>query len=75
MTSFYVVEEEDSFHADDFGNDDAPAVAVDVKLAAAWLDFDFTDDPDEFFADDFGNDDAVVAKVPSAPTGLTVTLH
>jgi hypothetical protein len=69
VTSYYVVEEEDSFHADDFGNDDAPARAAAL---AGGAEVDFDEYPDEFFADDFGNDSRIV---PSAPTSLTVTVH
>ena len=68
MTSYYVVEDEDSFHADDFGNDDAPAVAA---VLARSLPEPFDDEPDDFFADDFGNDDA---PRPKTPTGLIVSL-
>jgi len=71
VTSYYVVEEEDSFHADDFGNDDAPPKGL--ALLSPYVDFD--EEPDEFFADDYGNDDAVIQKVPRAPTGLSAALH
>lgn len=69
MTAYYVVEEEDSFHADDFGNDDAPPRSLAL---APQHDVDWSEEPDDFFADDFGNDDR---PRPKAPTGLTVTLH
>jgi hypothetical protein len=64
VTGYYVVEEEDSFHADDFGNDDAKPVALAQLFETP---VDWWEEPDEFFADDFGNDDR---PRPRAPTGL-----
>lgn len=72
MTRYYVVEEEDSFHADDFGNDDAPA-APPRNQQSFGSGFFIVEDPDEFFADDYGNDDA--HPMPRAPTGIHVTLQ